>query len=81
VSRRITVSVRGLPCDVVYRERGGWGIGWYFASINWRMADCERLSALTRGEILAIDAACLADLVERRQDWNRRLQRRRERAA
>jgi len=72
VSRRITVRVRGLPVDVVYADRGGWDIGWYFASVNWRMIDYGRMADLTRREILAIDAACLADLRERRGEWNRR---------
>lgn len=73
MSRRITVRVRGLPCDVVYADRGGYDVGWYFASVNWRMiVDYD----LTRGEILAVDAACLADLRERRADWCRRLRNR-----
>lgn len=70
--RRITVKVRGLPCDVVYRERGLWEVVWYLASIHWRLIENREVVGLTRGEILAIDAACLADLRERRADWCRR---------
>ena len=72
MSRRITVRVRGLPVNVVYVDRGGCDVGWYFASVNWRMIDYGRMSDLTRAEIRAIDAACLADLRERRRDWNQR---------
>ena len=72
MSRRITVRVRGLPVDVVYVDRGAGDVGWYFASVNGQMIDYGRMSDLTRAEILAIDAACLADLRERRGEWNRR---------
>jgi hypothetical protein len=77
VSRRITVSVRGLPVEVVYTDRGCYEPAWYFATVNWRMIDYGQFRELTRGEVRAIDAACLADLVERRQDWNRRKELRR----
>jgi hypothetical protein len=72
MSRRITVSVRGLPVEVVYTDRGCYEPAWYFASVNWRMIDYDRMADLTRREILAIDAACLADLRKRRGEWNRR---------
>ena len=73
MSRRITVRVRGLPVDVVYADRGGGELSWWFATVNWRMLDYDRISDLTRAEILAIDAACIADLRERRVEWTRRL--------
>lgn len=79
MSRRLSVEVRGLPVDVVYTERGQ-DVVWYLASINWRLIECDRPLALTRGEIIAIDAACLSDRAERRRAWNRQLTARREAA-
>jgi hypothetical protein len=77
VSRRLGVTVRGLPVEVVYTERGH-DVAWYFASINWRMIEYRKLAQLTEREIRAIDAACVSDLLERRRDWQRQLSARRE---
>lgn len=78
MSRRLRMNVRGLPVDVVYNDRGGGDVVWYLASINWRLLANDRPLALTRREILAIDARCLADLQKRRQDWRHQLSTRRE---
>lgn len=77
MSRRLSVTVRGLPVDLVYTERGQ-DVVWYLASVNWRMLACDRPLALTEREVRAIDAACVSDLLERRRAWNRQLSDRRE---
>jgi hypothetical protein len=77
MSRRLSVTVRGLPVEVVYTERGQ-DVVWYLASVNWRLIACDRPLALTDREIRAIDAACMSDLIERRRAWQRQLSARRE---
>lgn len=83
MSRRISVTVRGLPVDVVYTERGpSYDFAWYFADINWRMID-DRVGDLCRlsdREIRNIEVAIAIDLCKRRCDWHRRLAARREAA-
>jgi hypothetical protein len=68
--RVITVTVRGLDVQVLYREGAHYEPVWHFHQAG---SHFRALRHLTEREMQAIDAACLADLVERRDAWRRAL--------